>query len=615
MQAIRASILLAAALACPLLARAESIFRVDTQATGQAVAVDENGMLAYVADAAGGFVTVVDQTGTATRVPVGPSPRWIAAAGDIYVSNAGDGTVSILPASGGAPLRVAVGGSGPIVATPFGGTALHGKAYLVRQQTRDLAVVDAATLASHPIDAAGRATAAIALDASRHRLYASQPDAGMIRVIDISSDSSAPPAIDVAVPGRPGPITQNGIHVYALTADAGSPLVQLDPSTLQAQAFSLNGHGTGEPRAIAATGNRVFMGFANEFVILDLLTGNVRAYPMNGTVQVVADALSGNGYGLDAAGQLVAYNAFNERITFTALPAPAYDMRFIYKTQRVYVATAQGLVEVSSPAGDIIQAANAQGLWWAPNGAESGWGINIAHQDDILFATWFTYDAQGRATWLVASDARSSSRNNYSGTLYRTSGPAFNATPFDPAKVTRTPVGSFALQVIDFDNALLTATVDGTTVTKPLAKQVFASPEPYCTWTSAPAAIANYTDLWWASPAGSESGWGLNIEHQGDILFITWFTYDGGGQPMWFVGSDLEKTGNATYSGALYTTAGPPLAAQPWDPSRVTRMPAGNATLAFSDDANGTFTYTVGGVTQSKAITRQVFGRSTTRCQ
>jgi len=439
----------------------------------------------------------------------------------------------------------------------------------------------------------------------------------VVRVIDVSTDSATPPATDVVVPGRPGPLSYAGSYVYVLTGDVTSPLVQIDTATLQPRALSLAGHGSGAPRAIAATGSRIFMGFANEFVILDLGTGNVRAYPMNNAVQVFAAYLGGNAYGLDAAGQLISYNAFNQRITFTQLPAPAYDMAFIYKTSRVYASTSQGLVEVSSPAGDIVQTANAQGLWWAPNGAESGWGINIAHQDDILFATWFTYDAEGRDTWLVASNLQWSTRNTYTGTLYRTTGPAFNAAPFDPAKVTRTPAGTLTVQVIDFDNAMLSATVDGVTVTKPLAKQVFASPEPYCTWTynAAAPSIVNYTDLWWASPAGSESGWGLNIEHQGDILFVTWFTYDGDGHPMWLVGSDLEKTGNATYSGPLYQTAGPPLAASPWDPGRVSRMPAGKATLTFSDDSNGTFSYSVGPVSQSKPITRQVYGRYTTRCQ
>jgi hypothetical protein len=84
---------------------------------------------------------------------------------------------------------------------------------------------------------------------------------------------------------------------------------------------------------------------------------------------------------------------------------------------------------------------------------------------------------------------------------------------------------------------------------------------------------------------------------------------------MWLVGSNLAKTGNATYSGTLYRTAGPPLAASPWDPSKVTRMPAGAATLAFSDTNNGTFTYTLDGVSQSKPITRQDFATPGTVCR
>src|SRR5262249_40359129 len=36
---------------------------------------------------------------------------------------------------------------------------------------------------------------------------------------------------------------------------------------------------------------------------------------------------------------------------------------------------------------------------------------------------------------------------------------------------------------------------------------------------------ANYQGLWWSSPANSESGWGVNLAHQGDIIFASWFTY------------------------------------------------------------------------------------------
>ena len=33
--------------------------------------------------------------------------------------------------------------------------------------------------------------------------------------------------------------------------------------------------------------------------------------------------------------------------------------------------------------------------------SESGWGINFAHQGDVIFASWFTYDMTGKGWWLV----------------------------------------------------------------------------------------------------------------------------------------------------------------------------------------------------------------------
>ncbi|MHB8494372.1 MAG: hypothetical protein ACYDDG_07340, partial [Casimicrobiaceae bacterium] len=50
---------------------------------------------------------------------------------------------------------------------------------------------------------------------------------------------------------------------------------------------------------------------------------------------------------------------------------------------------------------------------------------------------------------------------------------------------------------------------------------------------SVPAPAPNYQGLWWAAPAGSESGWGINFAHQGNIIFATWFTYDTTGKAWW----------------------------------------------------------------------------------
>src|SRR5215831_17185918 len=68
------------------------------------------------------------------------------------------------------------------------------------------------------------------------------------------------------------------------------------------------------------------------------------------------------------------------------------------------------------------------------------------------------------------------------------------------------------------------------------------------------------------------------------------------------------KTGPNTYSGTLYTTTGPPFYAVPFSPAQVMATAVGTGTLSFGDADNDTFAYTLNGISQNKAITRQVFG-------
>ena len=130
---------------------------------------------------------------------------------------------------------------------------------------------------------------------------------------------------------------------------------------------------------------------------------------------------------------------------------------------------------------------------------------------------------------------------------------------------------------------------------------------------SQPTTSTSFQGLWWASPANSESGWGLNITHQGDILFMTWFTYDTDGRGMWLVMSSGNRTAPGTYSGPLYRTSGPPYNRVPWT-GAVTVTQVGTATFTFSGANNGTFAYTVDGFSQTKAITRQAFSSPLTAC-
>ncbi len=273
------------------------------------------------------------------------------------------------------------------------------------------------------------------------------------------------------------------------------------------------------------------------------------------------------------------------------------------------------LVPYNGPATVTPAAVNYQGMWWNP--AESGWGIDFAHQGDVIFATWFTHDANGKA-WYMSMTATQTGLSTFSGTLVRTTGPALDAVPFDPNQVQRTPVGSGTLTFSDANNGTLSYTVNGVSQTKTITKQVFG-PVPACTWgTLADLALAaNYTDLWW-STGGGESGWGINFTQQGDVIFATWFTYDFSGAAL-PLSATLNKVAPSTYSGQLIKTSGPPFSAVPFDPNAVTRTVVGTATVTFANGNAASFTFTVtdGGktTTQTKSIARQVFRAPGTVCR
>lgn len=119
----------------------------------------------------------------------------------------------------------------------------------------------------------------------------------------------------------------------------------------------------------------------------------------------------------------------------------------------------------------------------------------------------------------------------------------------------------------------------------------------------------NYQDLWW-NP--NESGWGINISHQGDVMFATWFIYGANGQPTWIFLSRAERSGASgnTFSGVIsQAITGSPFAAVPFVPSTAANFRAvGNATLVFTDARSGTLTYSVDGAQVVKPITRQTIG-------
>lgn len=123
-------------------------------------------------------------------------------------------------------------------------------------------------------------------------------------------------------------------------------------------------------------------------------------------------------------------------------------------------------------------------------------------------------------------------------------------------------------------------------------------------YLSTTAPFANFTDLWYNA---SESGWGLSlVQHASNTLFGVWYTYDASGKPLWVVMPGGLWTSSSAFTGTLYITSGP-LQTGSFNPAAVRSTEVGSATLTFSDANNGTWAWTINGLSGTKAITRQGF--------
>jgi hypothetical protein len=119
-------------------------------------------------------------------------------------------------------------------------------------------------------------------------------------------------------------------------------------------------------------------------------------------------------------------------------------------------------------------------LWYNVN--ESGWGMNVIHQENILFLTLFVYGAGSTPTWYVASNVAFVSQNAagdrlYRGDLFATTGTPFGVTPFVPLTGANVrTVGSITFTGLAAGGATLSYTVDSVTVNKTLSRQNWAQP-------------------------------------------------------------------------------------------------------------------------------------------
>lgn len=133
-----------------------------------------------------------------------------------------------------------------------------------------------------------------------------------------------------------------------------------------------------------------------------------------------------------------------------------------------------------------------------------------------------------------------------------------------------------------------------------------------CVATSALPALAQgtpgtmFSDLW-GDP--SEIGWGVTIDHQVEVMFLTFYIYKGDNTPYW-VNALLARTTTGsgvvfplTFTGDLYETSASYYGGT-WNNAQGTRRKVGTATFTANSIVQATLSYTIDGVTVNKTIQR-----------
>ena len=129
------------------------------------------------------------------------------------------------------------------------------------------------------------------------------------------------------------------------------------------------------------------------------------------------------------------------------------------------------------------------------------------------------------------------------------------------------------------------------------------------------ARAADFSDMWWAA-GGVESGWGVNLTQNENIIFATFYIFDANRKPIWYTAAMTDTGTGATFAGPLYQSTGT-FFGSTWNPADNSASLVGSATFTPSaslttNATTGTLSYTVANppgapVVVNKAIQRFAF--------
>lgn len=255
---------------------------------------------------------------------------------------------------------------------------------------------------------------------------------------------------------------------------------------------------------------------------------------------------------------------------------------------------------------------NYSGMYYNP--ASSGYAVNLTHQGNVLVAAWYTYAESGRPIWFTAATVRQAD-GSFEGSYTVNTGVPFNMINNATATLSNTPAGTISLRFAPDGKLDFRFTADGYAFPqrRTLSKLIFDAAPPVCRFTDGSRQTAsNYTDLWWQP---IESGWGLSVEHQGNLIYVAWYTYAADGKPLWMVAL-LSLQQDGSYAGPINrAVSGQWYVYDVNGPTTSYPLPEiGNARMRFTDGEHASFSYTIGNIIQTKLVQRIVFATPVQVC-
>src|SRR6266536_3562299 len=113
------------------------------------------------------------------------------------------------------------------------------------------------------------------------------------------------------------------------------------------------------------------------------------------------------------------------------------------------------VVAIAATLSFAARASDYTDIWWA-GPAENGWGVNLVHNEEVLFATIYIYDISKQPTW-YSSPMFVGASGIYSGTLFATTGPWFGGPWMGSAVAT--PAGTSVFTPTSATTGTLTYTI------------------------------------------------------------------------------------------------------------------------------------------------------------